>query len=143
MITQDERIPQILKMHEDNLISDGIVLNMRVAGTTFVDDSAELLMSLKSVPVSKISLSFQREPTNQYDPNAVRVYIHVEGYNSGRFIGYIPRDYSELISYVICHIDTYKFLSTPPSFIGGTADKENIGVFFNIKILKRENLING
>lgn len=132
--TLDENLPQQLKIQENQLDLDGVIYEMRVAGTTFIDNSSELLSLLKSVPREKTSLSFAREPSNQYDPNAVKVYVHIEGFEKSRFIGYIPKGYSEMVSYVLSHKDTYKLFSTRPSFCGGVEGKENIGVFFNLKI---------
>ena len=133
--TKDENLPKILKLHENNF--EELVLDMRVAGTTFVENSKELLKLLKEVPKEKLNLVLSREPNNEYDSNAVRVSIKVEGYDKSRFIGYIPKDYSELVSYVIIHKDKYKLLVTQPTLCGGVEGKENIGVFFNMKIERR------
>ena len=133
--TIDENLPKILKLHENNL--EEVVFDMRVAGTTFVEESKELLKLLKEVPREKLILVLSREPNNEYDPNAVRVGVKVEGYDNSRFIGYIPREYSEMVSYVISHNDDYKLLITRPTLCGGVEGKENIGVFFNMKILRR------
>ena len=130
--TQDEKITAVLKTNPDELVFD-----MRVAGTTFVEDSEELLKTLKSVPSDKLNLVLSREPDNEHDPNAVRVSIKVEGYDKSRFVGYIPKDHSEIVSYVILHRDDYKLLVTHPTFCGGVEGKEYIGIFFGMKIEKR------
>jgi hypothetical protein len=135
--TTDENLPQILKIHKDDLDSTGFVMDMNVAGTTFIPDSVEFLSTLKSVPSSKMSLLLHREPDNIYDENAVKVFIKVEGYDKHRFIGYIPKTYSEVISYLILHKDTYRILITRPNLFGGTEGKSNIGVFFSIKVEKK------
>ena len=137
MSTLDENVPQMLKLHEEALSGEGVVIDTHVAGTTFIDDSRELLEVLAKTPKDKITLILKAEPENPFDSNAVQVLVRVEGFDKSRKIGYIPKSFSETISYVINHRDDYKLLITRPNFFGGFEEKENIGVFFSLKILKR------
>ena len=135
MSTADEKLPKILELHKDDL--EDTNFDMRVAGTTFVENHEEILGLLKSVPQEKLNLVFSREPENEYDSNAVRVSIKVEGFEKSRFVGYIPKTHSEMVSYVLSHRDEYRLLVTRPVLCGGVEGKENVGIFFNMKIERR------
>lgn len=62
-------------------------LEFSVAGTSFRsrDDLASVAKVVRSGPHRLVSAMLRREPTNKFDPNAIRVYCN------DAWLGYVPR----------------------------------------------------
>lgn len=127
-------LPFLLKIHGDNI--GEVNFSSNVAGTTFVKNSEKLLRFLKErVPMSNIILKFFREPDNEYDSNAVRVEVSIQGSSKSGKIGYVPKDRAPLVSYVLAHPEKYSMNVHNVVLVGGDREKPNIGVFFEYNIL--------
>lgn len=126
---------RILNIHKDDI--DNVVFTTNVAGTTFVENSCEILRFLKEkVSKNNILLNLVREPENPYDENAVRVEISVKGAKKFVKIGYVPKDKAELLSYVLQDSSGYHVRVQDISLFGGEGSKPNIGIFFDYFICK-------
>lgn len=129
--------PKILQIHEDHL--EEVIFSSRVAGSTFYDNSQEILKILKdNVPQDPkhILLSFKREPDNEADENAVEVYVTIPNARKKYKLGHIPKDGAPVFSYVLLHEDEYRIKIDRLSLHGGDAQRECIGLFFDFRILR-------
>jgi len=76
-------------------------IDTAIAGATFREEGTEIVTSLKAGQRYRL----EREPSNPYDPNAVKVLV--EDYQYGRrkprtyHLGYIPRKWSGTVTAVL------------------------------------------
>jgi hypothetical protein len=75
-------------MDQNNLL-------LKVAGTTFrpnyPENLLQLLRGLEAEPESDILLTLEEEPSNPYDPNAIKVILQ----STGEHLGYVPKGLTE------------------------------------------------
>ena len=95
-------------------------------------------MLKKSVNPKDILLRFEREPDNEFDCNAVIVYISIVGKKNYIRVGYVSRDLSEFFSYVLLNSDIYDLCVYDIVLLGGTKDKPNVGLFFRFNVTFKE-----
>ena len=133
-MTDMEQLPDILKIHKDNI--GEVQFSSRVAGTTFHPPAQEVLRVLKRVNPNQIILRFEPEPTNEVDPYAVAIYVTIQGATREQKLGYFPQSGSQLISYVLTHTDEYNLIISNIHIAGGTEDKEMLGLFYDFRIIK-------
>ncbi len=62
----------------------------KVKGTTF-SNRQKLLSRLRAYNCHDVIMSLVREPANEYDPNAVQIWVHVRGRGDG-CIGYLAKE---------------------------------------------------
>lgn len=130
--------PKILEIHESHL--EEVIFSSRVAGSTFYDNSQEILKLLKdNVPQDPehILLSFRREPDNEADENAVEVYVSIPNAKKSYKLGHIPKDGAPILSYILLHEDEYQIKVDSINLCGGDAQRECIGLFFDFRILRK------
>lgn len=98
----------------------------KLKGTTHRDGVTTVLKSLQPKQV----LSLVREPTNQFDPNAIKVYL------GDIHLGYIPKETAPKIKddvekgNVVCRVS---------EVTGGTVGKENVGCNLIIEVNRDDN----
>lgn len=121
--------PAILKMHEDHI--DEVGFSSRVTGSTFYPHAQEILRLLKKVPPKNIILRFEREPDNEFDPNAVAIYVSIKNAHNEYKIGHFPKEGAPLISYVLLHNKEYQIVIRSISLSGGDEQRDLVGMFFD------------
>lgn len=96
-------------------------IRTKVAGVTFRPNSV-LAARYQFNKTGDGSLHLIREPTNQHDPNAVKVVYRL----TGNQLGYVRRS---LAQQVASHLDSgMKVDACILQFTGGTHDKKNVGI---------------
>ena len=128
------KIPSILKLHGDNI--KDVQFSSRLVGSTFYPKAQEVLCFLKGVKSEDIILSFEREPDNPYDSNAVAINVSVNGAKKSVKVGHFPKEGAELLSYVLLHDKEYSVKVKNISLCGGEEDKKLVGMFFDFNIVK-------
>ena len=134
MIEENLQKPAILKLHEDHI--DEVNFSSRVAGSTLYPHAQEILRLLKRVPSKNIILRFVREPDNEFDPNAVAIYVSIKDAHNEYKIGHFPKDGAPLISYVLSHSKEYQIIIRSISLSGGDEQRDLVGMFFDFNIYK-------
>ena len=125
--------PMFLKLHEDDL--EDIVFQTNTAGVTFAKNADKILEFLRDrVNPDDILVRLVREPKNEYDSNAVRVEVSVRGAKSYHKVGYVPKDKNSTVSYALLNQALYSVTTFQPVVVGGTEDKENLGLYFKYRI---------
>ncbi len=90
---------------------------------------ADLAEVLRTLPADwrVVNAQLVREPTNQYDRDAVMVLI------GGRHVGYIPKESARRFHPVIDHLHSSGFVATCRAHLtGGHFDRPNIGVVLHL-----------
>ena len=96
-------------------------IRTKVAGVTFRPNSV-LAARYHYNKTGDGSLDLIREPTNQHDPNAVKVVYRL----TGNQLGYVRRSLAEQVTF---HLDSgMKADASILQFTGGTQDKTNVGI---------------
>ena len=96
-------------------------IRTKVAGVGFRPNSV-LAARYHYLKTGDGSLDLIREPTNQHDPNAVKVVYR----RTGNQLGYVKRSLAERIA---SHLDSgMKADASILQFTGGTQDKKNVGI---------------
>jgi hypothetical protein len=107
----------------------------KVVGTTFIQNGQNILKYLSTVNFKDIILFYEREPDNPHDECAVKVIVGVKWSAKTYFIGYVSKDYSELVSNVLKSeffgLDTYDIR------ILGDKDTRYYGMSFRFRLYKR------
>lgn len=122
------------KILEGSNLED-VTFGFNVAGITFCNVNG-LLKNIRLRNMSgDVSFIFVPEPENEYDSNAVRVEIQIESLGRRKKIGYIPKGYNSVASWVLCEgKDDYRINVIDWAILGGTVGKDNCGVNINYKI---------
>lgn len=100
-----------------------MTLYSKIQGITFRNSEPFIKVLLKDE-----ILIFEREPTNSFDKNAIKILD-----NKKNFLGYIGRPLAEKLAPRIDAGNT--FFARVSEVTGGTKDKPNVGC--NIEILKQ------
>jgi hypothetical protein len=129
-----DKKPLILEMHGDNICN--VMFSSKLKGSTFHSPAQEVLKVLKRVNPKDIILRLEREPDNEYDENAVAIYVTITGAKQEYKVGYFPKEGAPLISYVLKHNSEYKLIITNVYLSGGVENKEYVGLFFDFRINK-------
>lgn len=61
-------------------------MTIRAAGTSF-ENRQERLSFLKQFNPEDLSVTLEREPDNRYDPNAIRIVVHIRSIRRRTVIG--------------------------------------------------------
>ncbi len=91
--------------------------NMEVAGTYFKKENI-----IKAFSNEQIEISFEPEPNNEYDKNAIKIIILNQN-NEKYHIGYIPKEISKtiqkhkMIGYIIPRLKYINFKNTDNLFV--------------------------
>jgi hypothetical protein len=136
-----DKIPSILKLYGDNI--GNINFSTKVVGTTFIRDNNRVLKYLRdNISKDRVFLSLVQEPDNPYDSNAVRVEFCLSDvthtcFSNSKKLGYIPRNSTEIINYVLNNSRDYSIDIYDMSVVGGTFNKPNFGMYFSYHIFRR------
>lgn len=104
---------------------------IRAAGTTF-ENRQERIKFLKSFHHDDLTITLEREPSNQIDSNAIQIVVHIKSISRKTVIGYVPKETARGISKVIdMGIQVNASLM---QFIGGYRYKESLGVLICVGI---------
>ena len=121
----EEELSQEIEKHNAKQNEETFYCHSKVVGTTFREKEQKL-------PWDEFRagdlLILEREPTNEFDKNAVKVI-----WSRGIHIGYIPKQTAISVSELIK--DGHKLYAKINEITGGTDDKTNKGI--NIKIFSR------
>ena len=99
-------------------------MTIRVAGTSFEKRQARLSFLKQFRP--------EREPDNRYDPNAIRIVVHIHSIRRRTVIGYVPKGLARELAKVIDMGIQVK--ASLMQIIGGYSYKESLGVLVNIAV---------
>ena len=111
-------------------------ISTHIVGITFIKNSKWIFEYIsKNVNDSNIQIFLEREPTNQYDPNAIKTIISVKGSEKSYHVGYIPRDLAEYVCEVL-KVGGYGVYIENIHLCGGQVGKENFGLYFVLRISK-------
>ena len=103
----------------------------RVAGTTF-NGGQNKLAYLQSFKPDDIKVALQREKDNEYDKNAVAVWVKIESVNRMAKVGHVPHNLAVKLSKIMDK--GVKVIGKFGGVIGGYGCKENLGLLINMAI---------
>lgn len=104
---------------------------IRAAGTTF-KNRQERIQFIQQFKPEDLSVTLEREPSNTYDTNAIKIVIHILSIAKKAVVGYIPKGLAgELAKVIDAGIQIKASLI---QIIGGYSYKETRGVLVNITI---------
>ena len=122
----------VLDTFKDNIHM--MSFNTKVVGTTFRPNGQNILKYLaRNVKSYDIVLEFEREPDNQYDPNAVKVIVGIKSSVKKHHIGYIPKDISDFFAHVI-DCGRYDITVDKVTLVGGISGFDNYGMEFDYRV---------
>lgn len=104
---------------------------VRVSGVTF-SNIQERLQFLCQFRPQDLTVSLEREASNSFDTNAIKVRVHIPSIRKQTEIGYIPAQIAKELAKAIdigCEIK-----ATLKGITGGYSYKENYGCLINIAI---------
>ena len=105
--------------------------NFRAAGVT-ADRGQEKLSTLSKFNADDLQIAFRREPDNQYDSNAIQVFVKIKSLNKYCQLGYVSHNLAVRIAPVMDQ--GIKIRGTVCGVIGGYGNKENYGLLANMAI---------
>ena len=108
-------------------------MTIRAAGTSF-ENRQERLSFLKQFSPEDLSVTLEREPDNRYDPNAIRIVVHIHSIRRRTVTGYVPTGLARELAKVIDMGIQVK--ASLMQIIGGYSYKENLGALVNITVYK-------
>ncbi len=111
-------------------IIKGKLLISKIAGVTF-GTRQKALNKLQSYSKNEINVTLEREASNSYDTNAVKVMVSV-GAGDKYHMGYIPADLANMLAPVLDK--GIQLITRFKSVTGGYAHKENYGALIEIEI---------
>ncbi len=106
-------------------------MTIRAAGTSF-ENRQERLSFLKQFSPENLSVTLEREPDNRYDPNAIRIVVHIHSIRRRTVIGYVPKGLARELAKVIDMGIQVK--ASLMQIIGGYSYKESLGALVNIAV---------
>ncbi len=106
-------------------------MTIRAAGTSF-ENRQEQLSFLKQFSPEDLSITLEREPDNRYDPNAIRIVVHIHSIRRRTVIGYVPKGLARELAKVIDMGIQVK--ASLMQIIGGYSYKESLGALVNIAV---------
>ena len=106
-------------------------MTIRAAGTSF-ENRQERLSFLRQFSPEDLSVTLEREPDNRYDPNTIRIVVHIHSIRRRTVIGYIPKGLARELARVIDM--GIKVKASLMQIIGGYSYKESLGALVNIAI---------
>lgn len=134
MSIQNSNAVRLLEQYRNAGI-DSVTLTAHVAGISFRGIDKELqAIRERNFPVGTFTLIPYREHNNEYDAFAVRLYLKTNFSDKEVWVGYVPADRSELVSYVLDNPDEYSIIFMNVQFYGGTPDKPNVGIYYDYVI---------
>lgn len=114
------------------------VFTLKLVGSTFQYNAQEVLQAiLDNNMVNKVILELVREPENIHDKHAVKVMLSVDGYSGTYHVGYVSRDISETISFLLQDDDLCVHISDVFMSGGGGLDYY-VGLMFNCRFKRKE-----
>ena len=112
------------------------VFTLKLVGSTFQYKAQEVLqVILDSNMVDKVVLDLVREPENIHDKYAVKVMLSVDGYSGTYHVGYVSRDISETISFLLQDDDLCVQISDV--FMSGGGVDYYVGLMFNCRFNRK------
>ena len=108
-----------------------VSMTVRVTGTA-AENRQERLAFLKHFRAEDLRISLEREPSNAYDKNAIKVVIHITPISRKTVIGYVPKKLSRDLAKVIDN--GIQINCKALQIMGGYSYKENMGLLVNIYI---------
>lgn len=113
------------------------VFTLKLVGSTFQYNAQEVLQAiLDNNMVNKVILELVREPENIHDKHAVKVMLSVDGYSCTYHVGYVSRDISETISFLLQDDDLCVHISDV--FMSGGGLDYYVGLMFNCRFKRKE-----
>lgn len=106
-------------------------MTIRAAGVTR-ENRQERLEFLKQFNVNDLSVTLEREVSNQYDCNAIQIVVHIHPISRKTVIGYVPKGLARELSRVLDMGVQVK--TSLMQIIGGYSYKESLGALVNIEI---------
>ncbi|MCI9008690.1 MAG: hypothetical protein HFI13_11355 [Lachnospiraceae bacterium] len=96
------------------------------------ENRQERLSFLKQFSPEDLSVTLEREPDNRYDPNAIRIVVHIHSIRRRTVIGYVPKGLARELAKVIDMGIQVK--ASLMQIIGGYSYKESLGALVNIAV---------
>lgn len=130
---------KVLPLFLQNLTCDitDCVFTLKLVGSTFQYNAQEVLQAiLDNNMVNKVILELVREPENIHDKHAVKVMLSVDGYSGTCHVGYVSRDISETISFLLQDEDLCVHISDV--FMSGGGLDYYVGLMFNCRFKRKE-----
>lgn len=113
------------------------VFTLKLVGSTFQYNAQDVLqVILDNNMVDKVILELVREPDNIHDEHAVKVMLSVDGYSGTYHVGYVSRDISETISFLLQDDDLCVHISDV--FMSGGGLDYYVGLMFNCRFNRKE-----
>nr|DAY36327.1 MAG TPA: HIRAN protein [Bacteriophage sp.] len=113
------------------------VFTLKLVGSTFQYKAQDVLqVILDNNMVDKVILELVREPDNIHDEHAVKVMLSVDGYSGTYHVGYVSRDISETISFLLQDDDLCVHISDV--FMSGGGLDYYVGLMFNCRFNRKE-----
>ena len=136
-----DKVPSIIKFYGDDIGT--VNFSTKVAGVSFIRNNNKVLKYLRDrISKDRIFLSLVQEPDNPYDENAIRVEFCLSDithtcFSNSKKLGYIPRENTEIINYVLNNPRDYSIDIYDMSVVGGTPSKPNLGMYLSYHIFRR------
>lgn len=112
------------------------VFTLKLVGSTFQYKAQEVLqVILDNNMVDKVVLDLVRETDNIHDKHAVKVMLSVNGYSGTYHVGYVSRDISETISFLLQDDDLCVQISDV--FMSGGGVDYYVGLMFNCRFNRK------
>lgn len=113
------------------------VFTLKLVGSTFQYNAQEVLQAiLDNNMVNKVILELVRDSENIHDKHAVKVMLSVDGYGDTYHVGYVSRDISETISFLLQDEDLCVHISDV--FMSGGGLDYYVGLMFNCRFKRKE-----
>ena len=111
-------------------IVKGRELISKVSGVTFGNRQAAL-KKLDKYNAADVNVTLEREVTNAYDQNAVKVNVHV-GSGASYHLGYIPKDLAAVVAPILDK--GIELIARFKSVTGGIIGKMNYGALITVEL---------
>ena len=103
----------------------------RAVGVTW-DGRQDRLKYLRNCEPSDLAISYRREPSNQFDENAIQILVTIKSQRKFTVIGYVPRVVAAQMARVMDRGIEVKADSF--QIIGGYGNRENLGLLVNMAV---------